>query len=112
LHVYIYIHIYTYTYTYIYTYIYIYIHIYKHAYIYIYTYIHTNMHLKYRYMRHQFRFNQIGAAGPQSLAGVLGQCPALAHLNLGANVLGDAGAERYGSAGAVHSAGSSRSQLQ
>jgi Ran GTPase-activating protein (RanGAP) involved in mRNA processing and transport len=38
--------------------------------------------------------NDIGDAGAESLAGVLAQCPALAHLNLGDNVIGDVGGGR------------------
>jgi Ran GTPase-activating protein (RanGAP) involved in mRNA processing and transport len=38
-------------------------------------------------------FNGIGRAGAESLAGVLPQCPALAHLNLSYNKTGAAGAE-------------------
>jgi Ran GTPase-activating protein (RanGAP) involved in mRNA processing and transport len=34
-------------------------------------------------------YNKIGAAGAERLAGVLGQCAALAHLNLGYNQIGD-----------------------
>jgi Ran GTPase-activating protein (RanGAP) involved in mRNA processing and transport len=37
--------------------------------------------------------NQIGPAGAESLAGVLGQCTALDHLNLSTNDIGEAGAE-------------------
>jgi Ran GTPase-activating protein (RanGAP) involved in mRNA processing and transport len=37
--------------------------------------------------------NQIGPAGAESLAGVLGQCPALAHLNLSYNGIRIAGAK-------------------
>ncbi len=38
--------------------------------------------------------NGIGAAGAASLGGVLGQCAALAHLNLSGNQIGAEGAER------------------
>jgi hypothetical protein len=38
-------------------------------------------------------YNQIGPAGVERLARVLGQCPALAHLNLSGNQIGHAGAE-------------------
>ena len=37
--------------------------------------------------------NKIGAAGAESLAGVLGQCAALVHLNLSNNQIGAGGAE-------------------
>ena len=37
--------------------------------------------------------NKIGAAGAESLAGVLAQCPALTHLNLRGNGIGADGAE-------------------
>ena len=36
-------------------------------------------------------WNQIGAGGAESLAGVLGQCAALAHLNLCGNGIGTVG---------------------
>jgi len=39
-------------------------------------------------------YNDIEAGGAERLAGVLGQCAALAHLNLEGNKIGDAGAER------------------
>jgi hypothetical protein len=38
-------------------------------------------------------YNDIEAGGAERLAGVLGQCAALAHLNLEGNKIGDAGAE-------------------
>jgi Ran GTPase-activating protein (RanGAP) involved in mRNA processing and transport len=38
--------------------------------------------------------NQIGNAGAESLAGVLAQCAALAHLNLSGNQIGAQGTER------------------
>ncbi len=38
--------------------------------------------------------NKIGAGGTESLAGVLPQCPALAHLHLSDNGIGAGGAER------------------
>jgi Ran GTPase-activating protein (RanGAP) involved in mRNA processing and transport len=38
--------------------------------------------------------NRIGADGAGALAGVLAQCPALAHLNLGRNQIGDQGTGR------------------
>ena len=40
------------------------------------------------------RSHCIGAAGTERLAGVLGQCAALAHLNLNGNKIGEEGAER------------------
>jgi Ran GTPase-activating protein (RanGAP) involved in mRNA processing and transport len=42
--------------------------------------------------------NRIGDAGAESLAGVLAQCTALAHLNLSYNKIGTAGAEMLASA--------------
>jgi Ran GTPase-activating protein (RanGAP) involved in mRNA processing and transport len=40
------------------------------------------------------RGNQIGPGGAESFAGVLAQCTALAHVDLGLNVNGAAGEER------------------
>ncbi len=39
--------------------------------------------------------NEIGDAGIESFAGVLGQCPSLTHLNLSGNGIGPDGAESF-----------------
>jgi len=45
--------------------------------------------------RHLLRIRRSRQAGAESLAGVLGQCASLAHLNLSYNEIGDGGAESF-----------------